>query len=286
MKNKVHGSIALTVIAILLASSGCTKVTKTPPSQTAQFGLHLHTYIDTNLISPGVPTGNGFPLYQQEFPDHAGRYEYFTQANIYITNVSLHSTTKGWVTVPGSLILKRIENEPYTLGNILSDTYDSAAFTVGLGPNYDNTSPSSHSATSSQPDTVLSSLESVMYNGTGNGYYFLSLTGFVDTSAGQHNVNPIPFSYRLGTNGDTLRVIIPSEPIAANNIFTLPPSSQVPTVQLVHIIFDYGKLIQSFPITAPVNVNSFTSPSGTWMPIWNMVPGMFRFECYIPNGLC
>ena len=274
-KNNYKKFIFITMAAIFFIT-GCHKVEQTNP--VALFGLHIHTSIGDSQINPYSSLGE--PLYQQEYPDSNGRYEYFTQANLYLSNISLHSTTKGWYTIPGSLILQRIESEIYVVGNVPADTYDNVRFTVGLGTTLNN----SAAATTAGPDTVLSvasNNEGIMHSGSANGYYFLSLMGFVDTSAAHSNSNPIPFSYQLGGAGDTVQVS--PQPASGTNIFTLAPN--IPGAQLVHLMVDYGKLLQSFPITAPTNVNSFTTP-GSAAPVWNLVPGIIRYECSVPNGNC
>jgi hypothetical protein len=239
--------------------------------------LHLHTYIDTNLVS----TGLGSAEYTQEFPDHNGRWMNITYANVYITNVGLHSHTTGnWYTIPGSILLKRLENEVYIIDSVPTDTYDNVRFTFGLGSALNSSPPSSYS-TSMGPDTVLSIIESAMYASATNGYYFMYLAGNIDTSSA-HNLNhPIPFIYQIA--GDTALISPPTA--SGGNSFSIIPTSQFGGPQLVHIIFDYGKLLQSFPITAPTNVNTFTTPALA-TPVLDSIPGMFRYECSVPNGDC
>ena len=274
--------IPLTIAIMVIVLIGCRKPAPGNTStQMAYVGLHLHTYIGDSIISPGVDPSVGVTnVYDQEWHDAAGRYEFLTMANVYISNVAFYSSTKKqWYTMPGSLLMKRIENEEFNIDSVPADTYDSVRFTVGLGPDYDSKAPSSYSTNpSSGADTVLSTNESFMYGGSSNGYYFMNIAGNVDTSALHNGTGLIPFAYGLGAPGDTLQVTIP--PTATNSFQILP---NLPGAQLVHIIFDYGKLLQSIPITTPTNI---AAPNGNWMPVWNNVPGMFRFECSSPNQDC
>ena len=277
MQNKLQGLACVVAAFILFAASGCTKE-KNSSTATALLGLHLHTYIGDSLVDPSA-----LNVY---IPDSLGRVEKLSHAQFYITNVSLHSTTKGWYTVPNSLILKREENEEYTIGTVPADNYDDVRFTVGLGPAYNNTTPASHNNSSGQ-DTVLSStLEAAMYYGAGQGYKFLSVAGFVDTSAANNGNNQIAFSYDIGGNGDTVNITLPQE------AFTLLPSTSVGgTVQYVHVICDYGHLIQNVDIVHNVNArigNTYGTGQqpGIATQVWNNILSMFRYECSTPNGDC
>jgi hypothetical protein len=271
MKNNYKFLLLIPVIMLILLF-GCRKPASTTTQQKAFFGVHLHTYIDTNLVSTGLSANTE---YAQWFQDHNGRWMNITTANVYFTNVGLHSATTGqWYTLQGTIRMKRMEYEEYDLDSVPVDTYDNVRFTVGLGPGYNNNPPSYYSGAGiPATDSVLSTSESVMY--ANPGYYFLYLTGNVDTSAGHNLIHPIPFSYQLA--GDTFQVSPPTA--AQGNSFSIIPN--VPGAQLVHIIFDYGKLLQSFPITSPVNIKS-TTPT----PVLDSIPGMFRYECSVPNGDC
>lgn len=273
MKNSIKLLLLVPVI-MLAVLFGCRKPASNTPVQKAYFGLHLHTYVGPNLVNTGDS------VYQQWYQDANGRWMNITNAFVYFTNVGLLSTTTNqWVTLQGSIRLKRMEYEEYDLDSVPVDTYDNVRFTVGLGPQFNNNTPSYYSTTSGLPanDSVLSQTEAAMYAGppASNGYYFMYLTGKVDTSATNNRNHVFPFSYQLA--GDTFQVSPPSA--AQGNTFSILPN--VPGAQLVHIIFDYGKLLQSFPITAPVNIKS-TVPT----PVLDSIPGMFRYECPTPNGNC
>jgi hypothetical protein len=256
----------------LLFFSSCHEPRKSN-TPTALLGLHIHTFIDTNLVDP-----SNLNVY---YPDSNGRVEKLNYAQFYLTNVSLHSMSSGnWVLMPGSIMLKREENEEYVMGNVPADSYDDIRFTVGLDPSLNNANPSSYSTTSGA-DTVLSTNESLMYFGNGQGYKFIALDGYVDTSAAHNQTNPIHFSYAIGGNGDTVQVTMKQQ------AFTL--AAGVPGVQFIHIIADYGKLIQTIDMSNSANrvVSSPTAPpTGAAATIWNRILNMFRYECTTPNGTC
>jgi hypothetical protein len=279
MKNKNYIKVFfLALVALLFIISGCTKVKPTPTATTAYFGLHLHTAINDSQIAP-----SSLNVY---IPDSLGRVEQFYHAQFYMTNISLHSTsTNSWYVIPNTYILKREENEEYDLGNVPADNYDDVRFTVGLGPSLNNGSPATYTTTGT--DSVLSSLESFMYFGSGEGYKFLSVAGVVDTTHNNSGTNLIPFSYDLGASGDTVVVTLPVNP------FTLQPSANVGgNVQLVHIVCDYGYLLQNVPIVSTpaarnISTNGTTpQPGSVAAQIWARIVGMFTYECSTPTKDC
>ena len=117
----------------LLVVTGCypcimciTGLQKTSSPGTAWVGLHFHTYIAANVIDPiDYPT--------QFYADSNGRIEQLSVADIYVSNISFRNkSSQTWVTA-GPIILKRIDNELYPVGNIPGGTYDAVMFTIGLG---------------------------------------------------------------------------------------------------------------------------------------------------------
>ena len=268
--NNIKYSFLITGIALIILASGCTKVNPSP----AYIGLHLHTYIDTNVVDPVVSD-----IY---YPDHNGRMEMLNVAEFYLTNLQLRvQSTQQWYTVQGSIILKWEHNEPYYIANIPAGTYDDVRFTVGLNNTLNSAAPSSYPTTgsSSSADTVLGQTEAALMWGSGSttlGYTFMNVQGYDSTD---HKA----FSYQFGGMGDTVQVTLPVEKfIMANNEAGVP--------QLIHIICDYGKLLQ--------NTNMVTSPTGSFYGptqqqnvvngIWTPanVQGMFRYECSTPTTEC
>jgi len=273
MKLNIQTILCVAVTSLLIIA-GCKPEKSAGP--TALMGLHLHTYIGDSLVDP-----SNLNVY---IPDSAGRVEKLSHAQFYITNVSLHSSS-GWYVVPNSLILKREENEEYVIGNVPAGNYDDVRFTVGLSAALNSGTPAGY--TSIIADSVLSTLESAMYFGTGLGYKFISVAGVVDTTANNSGTNVIPFSYDLGATGDTAVITLPTE------AFTLQPSANVANnVQFIHIICDYGHLLQNVPIVTnvaarTVSTNGTVPQAGSIAAqIWNNLLSMFRYECSTPNGDC
>ena len=269
-------SIVYTIVlfTMIMAATGCTKVNNTEP--TATVGLHMHTAIDTNQVDPLVSS--------EYYPDANGRLENLSLAQMYVSNVSFRNkSTQVWHTIANSIFLKRIQNELYPVGTIPAGTYDAVKFTIGVGNALNSAAPSSYSTTTG-PDTVLSLTETAvmwgsMMNGmTGmaSGYTFANIQGYDST-------DHVAFSYQLGGYGDTAVVTLP---YTAG--FTLA-ANEPQVVQYIHIIADYGKLLQninlaahptgSFYSTTPANVTNAAN-------VWSNIVNMFRYECPVPNGDC
>ena len=94
----------------------------------------------------------------------------------------------------------------------------------------------------------------------------MNIQGYADTSANQSG-QYAPFSYQTGTNPELEHVIMPAK------AFTVVANQQY----LIHIIADYGKLLQ--------NVNFKTqATSNPWdnLPVIQgiaaNIPNMFRYE--------
>ena len=268
--NNIKYSI-IVVASLMIAISGCGG----KPTPMAYVGMHMHTSIDTVQIDPAVPDVYAY--------DSLGRLEKLTVAQMYITNISFRNkSTQQWYTIPGSIMLKRIGNELYPLDNIPAATYDALRFTVGLNNTLNSAPPSSYSSSSGW-DTVLANNSLLMWGsgmagvpGMASGYTFLNVQGYDST-------DHVAFSYQLGGLGDTVQVTL-----AYGAGFTFSPN-EPQLVQYVHVIADYGTLLQninlsvapngSFYSTVPGNVTNATNA-------WRNVINMFRFECPVPNGNC
>lgn len=276
--NIKYSFLAVVFALIVIAGSSCHKTNNSSPQ--ALVGLHLHTFIDTNLIDP--------VLYQTEyFTDSLGRLEHLSTAQFYVSNIGFRNkSTQQWYTIPNAVILKRIQSEEYPIGNVPAGTYDAMQFTVGLGNALNSQSPMAFSSTTGA-DTVLSATEQSVMWGSGmagmagmgavSGYTFVNVQGY-------DSLDHLPFSYQVGGYGDTVQIIMP---YAAG--FTLA-ANEPGVVQYIHVLADYGKLMQTVrPITPTNNISYFwgngTTPA-TASSIWNNIIRMFRYECPTPNGGC
>ncbi len=258
MKNKIYSALLfIAVVAGLLVFTGCHK-TKDKAAN-GQFGLHLHTQIDTNEVDT-----LGF-LY----PDANGRLMAINDARMYISAIGLQKEDGSWYDIPGSLILKTYETEEYYIASVPSGNYTSVRFYVGLDSATNASTPDSHNNSSGQ-DTVLSStLEPNMYFGPGQGYKFLYLSGAV-LPTGSHS--PVPVSYQIGGSASYKLVTMP----------TLNYTVQPGVLHYVHIWCDYGRLLEGINIATNTNDVGNTFGTGaqinTATLVADSIPNMFTYE--------
>jgi hypothetical protein len=239
-------------------------------------GFHFHTFIGGNLVDPVA-----FPY--QWFTDSASptpRLLNLSTAQFYVSNIAVHLYgTNTWAPISNDVILKRINNEVYQLGNIPSAAMDSVKFTVGLGNALNSQSPSSFSYGSGL-DSVLSTAENFMW-GTGtpgsatnvaSGYTFMYIVGYDST-------DHLPFNYQIGGYGDTVNVAL-----AYAGGFNFSPVLTGGQLNLIHIVADYGKLMEAIdPFTSGNTSSTFygtnAAPSNLLL---HYIQNMFRWECGPP----
>jgi hypothetical protein len=262
------------IIALIFLVSACHQVS-TNNTPMAYIGLHMHTSIDTTQVDPVL---YGF------YPDSLGRLEALSLAQMYVSNVSVRNkSSQQWYTIANSIMLKRIQNELYPIGNVPAGTYDAVRFTIGLGNTLNSRTPSWYPLTGSA-DTVLSTTEqAVMWlsnmagmSGSPSGYTFANIQGYDST-------DHVAFSYQLGGYGDTAVVIMP---YAAGFTFA---ADQPQVVQYLHIIADYGKLLQNINLSAHPRGSFYsTTPAEVTNAanVWTNIVNIFRYECPAPNGDC
>lgn len=255
MKNFIiKSSLVLSVITILIFT-GCKK-DKTPAAN-GTLMLHLHTNIDTNEAD-----------YGDVFPDSNGRKMSLSMAQFYISNISILSTNGTWANVQGAYILKTVENEEYMVGSVPSGDYTDIRFDIGIDAATNATAPSAHTS-STAADSVLANTN-MWFGNTTQGYIFMNVQGMVDaTSNHTGGMANTTFSYQIGSNALLKTVTLPTED------FTVNPNQQ----HYVHIICDYGKLLQNIDMTIPANLSTNTSTNpATAVSIADNIVSMFRYE--------
>ena len=223
------------------------KKTSTTTTNTSQIavGFHFHSWIGGVALDPA--------LYASEaYPDSLGRLLSFTTAQFYISNIFIHTTTGGWQQPqPGLVILKRIDNETYTLGNINPGLIDTVKYTVGVGYPLNTQAPTFFSTTSAL-DSVLSSSESsrmfgsAMAGMTGmpSGFTFMNLQG-------RESTDHLPLNYQVGGYGDTVNIVL-----TYPGGFSFSPVLPGGEINYIHQAIDYGTLLQIFN---PLNSNNTNS---------------------------
>jgi hypothetical protein len=246
MKKNMFPSLLIFAALILVMSvSSCKKTNNSTSASQITVGFHFHSWIYGVALDPG--------LYASEaYPDSLGRVLTLTTAQFYISNIAIHTTTGGWQQPqPGLIMLKRIDNETYTLGKIIPGLIDTVKYTVGIGYPQNTQTPSAFSTTSAT-DSVLSSTEAALMFGSAmagmagmpSGYTFMNIQG-------RDSTDHLPLSYQIGGYGDTVNIVL-----TYPGGFSFSPVLPGSEVNYIHQAIDYGTLLQIFN---PLNSNNTNS---------------------------
>ncbi|HXC05421.1 MAG TPA: MbnP family protein [Bacteroidia bacterium] len=236
---------------LLLAS--CHKDSVSPPPQTyGQVYFHLHTNIDT----AEVDTAN-------VCTDATGRRIRLRIAQFYGSGFQLQKPDGSWLPVLGAYILKTIANEAYFIGTVPTGNYTNVTFNVGLDPSRNASNPFGYSNGS----IFALQTPSMWFGSTTQGYMFLNVQALVDTTASHTGPVNIPVSYQTGTSAMLKSVTFPAQSF----------SVVTNTITFVHIICDYGKLLQGINFKTQPNGTPFSNPAIATQ-VANNIPGMFHYE--------
>ncbi len=244
--------------AIVIMIAACKKNTDTSPIiqplANGTLFFHLHTNIDTNEVD-----------YGDTARDASGRKIVLSLAQFYISGITVKKADGSTYAFTGVYLLKKAENEQYTIGSIPAGNYTSVSFTVGLDSVTNSTSPASYA----DPNNVLAAqTPSMWFGSTSQGYIFMNVQGMADTSAGNNGNPNFPFSYKIGSNALRRTVTLPQQN------FTVMPSQG----QEVHMICDYGKLLQGVVFKTQNSTDTYTTNPSLATQIANNIPLMFRYE--------
>ena len=260
MKLSFKSFVVLAVAGSALFSiSSCKKSDSDSPAvSTGTLMLHIHTNLDTNEVD-----SLGYP--------YAGtdkRKVSVTEAEFYISKITLVKTDNSVYTIPDTILLKTIENEEYMAGKVPAGNYKTITFTIGLDSAANKKTPSSRA---SDPLNTAS----MWFSGTAqpDGYAFLNFQGKIDTSASANATvaQMQPFSYKIGTNANLKTVTLPEQ------AFTVTPNQ----AETIHLVADYYKLFSGITINKAANltVGSKADNAGvTAAKIAANIPSMFRYE--------
>jgi hypothetical protein len=254
MKKYISSAVLIfAAVYTVMSVSSCKKTSTTTNNDQITVGFHFHSWIGGVALDP-------FSYASEAYPDSLSRLLNLTIAQFYISNIAIHTTTGGWQQPkPGLIMLKRIDNETYTLGTINPGPIDTVKYTVGIGYPL-NTQPPSAFSTTSPLDSVLSSKEaSLMFGsamagmtGMPSGYTFMNIQG-------RDSTDHLPLNYQLGGYGDTVNIVL-----TYPGGFNFSPQLPGTEINYIHQAIDYGTLLQIFnPINSGNNNSQFygTNPS-------------------------
>ncbi len=261
MKISIYILILISAIAIAFTFNSCKKTDTSP----APVGMgHLYFHLHTDIQSTEVDSGN-------PYPDATGRIFELTYAQFFISSITIYnySTNTPYNLPVNTGMLKYIDNEDYYIVDVPAGNYGSVSFNIGLSPVENSTPPATlypmfNSAVNGLPPT------SMFWNSTWNanqGYVFLNIQGFADTTAAHTGNCNFSFSYQIGTNSMLEHVQLPKQQ------FTILQGQ----ITFVHQICDYGNLLQGIPFVH--NATPFNADSTTARMIANRIANNFlRYE--------
>lgn len=244
--NKSIKILNTSLAAALLIFSSCTKHKvdpETPPPATGVIGIHLHTNIDVNEVDSGMVA-----------MDANGRNIQLNIAQFYLSGFVLKKTDGSTVSL-NTCVLKTIGEEMYVLGTVPTGNYSSISFNVGLEDATNHTLPSSYA--SGNPLGVQD--PAMWFGSSSQGYMFMNVQGLSDTSATQNAPasSYVPFCYQLGTSTmlKTINMPLMSQPVSV----TAKSTQSLPA--LIHIMCDYGKLLQGIDLKTQSSGSPFNNPA-------------------------
>lgn len=277
MKKNIFQALLIIGSVFTLMVFSCKKPSTTPTnSSQITVGFHFHSWIGGVALDP---TGYA----SEAYPDSIGRILLLTTAQFYITNIAIHTTTGGWQQPqPGLVMLKRIDNEAYTIGTINPGLIDSVKYTIGIGNPLNTQAPTAFS-TSSALDSVISSSEAALMfgsnmpgmNGMPSGFTFMNIQG-------RDSTDHLNLNYQIGGYTDTVNIVL-SYPGG----FSFSPQLPGTEVNYIHQAIDYGTLLQVLNPLNSGNTNSQfwgtnPTPANTILNTLKLNNNVIHWECSPP----
>src|ERR1700751_3342238 len=140
MKNVKISSKIIAVLFISVLFFSCKKkdsANPAPPTPMGTLAFHLHTNIDSTEADSGLVCH-----------DASGRQIKLSSAQFYASGITAVKSDGSTVTMSNVYILKTIANEEYVIGTVPAGNYNSVWFNVGIDAATNQTTPSSHPASS------------------------------------------------------------------------------------------------------------------------------------------
>ena len=259
-KIKLTTSILLVVCVMFFLS--CKKkdsINPTPPTPMGTIALHLHTNIDTTEVDSGIVA----------IDQVSGKKFQLNVAQFYVSGIVAYKTDGTAESISGAYILKNISQEMYIIGQVPAGNYSKISFNVGVDAATNATNPSSHNGALGLQNPTM------WFGNTTQGYIFMNIQGYADTTTTHTgNVNQ-PFVYQLGGAVELKTINMPA--MANNLVVTVANTSALPAE--FHVICDYGILLNNVNFkTKNVIATPFNSDSTIIKQISNNIPNMFRYE--------
>ncbi len=224
MKKSVLSALTLVTLLVIFLSS-CK-----PTDEPTITNLNIHFY-------PMV--GNDALVYNQEYTIN-GRKLKFIKAQFYVSDVSLKKTDNTTSTPEMPYALVEALETNYSFGSVDDGTYSGLEFAVGVDSVANHGDPTQWGVT--HPLYVNSLYAS--YWDWSQGYVFMKLEGYVDTTAAANGTASTGFVYHIG-NDEMLRTIALSinKTIGGNE-------------DAIELNVDYAKLLEDVDLRTELQTHS------------------------------
>ena len=249
--------VIIAFMAILSMGTTSCKKDKNSTTATGKFYLHLHTNVDTNEVDD----------YGTVYTTSTGRKISVDIAQMYISHIQLIRTDGTIYSVPDTVLLKKMEQEAYYVGDVPVASYKAVQFYVGLDA-------SAYTAGSTNPAFGDNSM---WFGSTAQatGFKFINFQGKIDTTTAANGpeAQMQSFMYEIGTSAHLVTITMPDH----SPTFDVNATSAT----YAHIIIDYAKLMDGIKINNSSNlmVMSLTDNSGALADsIAARIPSMFTYE--------
>jgi len=253
---KSFKSTTILLLLVIFISSCTQKKDSQIVLQTLSYGtllFHLHTNIDSTEV-----------LYGDTSLDASGRKLILSVAQFYISGITAQKTDGSKVNFPGVYLLKKLETEPYIIGNVPVGEYKSVSFDVGLDSLVNSITPTFYSDSTNVLGTQVPSM---WFGSISQGYIFMNVQGFADTSISKNGIANFPFSYKIGSTILRRTVTMPQQN------YTVYANQE----QAVHMVCDYGKLLQGIDFKTQNTTDTYSVNPSLANQIANNIPSMFRY---------
>lgn len=246
-------------LAALGLMAACNKKSDDPtPSETPTGTLmfHLHTTLQGLEVNA-----------YNDYETTDGRDLKLTSAQLFISNIQAEKLDGTLVTVAGTVLLKEIDTEVYTVGDIPVGNYQSVRFLVGLDSATNALTPASGSVLNTSSMWLGA-------NAQPDGYVFVNFQGTIDTTStlpSAANAVLQPFSYKIGTKANARQVVMPQKN------FTIVKDQ----IQYVHMNVDYYQLFNGIEINVAGNLSVVSTADNAGDLAKKMadnIPSMFGYE--------
>jgi hypothetical protein len=239
----------LAVCAIALASS-CKKDPDPVVTPTGTLAFHIHTYIDSAEVEAGDVR-----------PDADGRHFQLDEAKLLISGIKLKKSDGTYQSIDNVYVLKTIEEEEYTIGEVPAGNYVGVSFNIGVDATANAKAPTAFTSPNPLADATN------WFGSTSQGYIFANVQGKADVSAGQTGPVDQTFSYQLGTSAMLKTVTMPDK------AFSVVANQE----GIVHLLIDYGILLKGIDFKTQ-SVGSPLTNAAVAQKVADNVPNIFRYE--------